>query len=363
MNILKTEQFVKKAREKFGVKFDYSKVIYTGVVNPVIIICPIHGEFKQKPNEHLRNKFGCGKCSKMNIIPLEELVKQSKKIHKNKYDYSKVKLIRKNKKVIIICPIHGDFNQSFENHINRRQGCPKCAGNTKDSKEDFVTKAKKTHRNKYDYSKVSYINNHTKVIITCPKHGDFLQIPANHINIKNGCPKCIGRNKTTEEFINEAKLIHGNKYDYSKTIYVKALEKVIITCLLHGDFIQTPSDHLNNNGCPRCKRSKGESFVSNFLEKNNINFIPQKTFKNCKYKKTLPFDFYLQDFNICIEYDGEFHFKQKRNFITKERLELQQLRDNIKTQYCIDNNISLIRIRYDENIEEFLKNKLIPLIK
>ena len=123
--------------------------------------------------------------------------------------------------------------------------------------ENFIERANKIHGNKYDYSKVKYVNNSTKICIICPEHGEFWQTPSNHLAGK-GCIKCrhvkVGniRRKTLKSFIDEAKSIHGNKYDYSKMDYITAEKKVCIICPEHGEFWQNPSSHLNGAGCPKC---------------------------------------------------------------------------------------------------------------
>lgn len=121
--------------------------------------------------------------------------------------------------------------------------------------EGFIEKAKKLHDNKYDYSKAEYVNTNTKVCIICPEHGEFWQTPSNHLQGK-GCPKCKGKNKTTEEFIEKANIIHNNKYDYSKVEYKSNRTKVCIICPEHGEFWQTPHEHLHGCGCPKCKNIK-----------------------------------------------------------------------------------------------------------
>lgn len=118
--------------------------------------------------------------------------------------------------------------------------------------DDFIQKARKVHGDKYDYSKVDYKNNSTKVCIICPEHGEFWQTPNSHL-LGSGCPSCSNvKKKTTEDFIKEAKEIHGGKYDYSKTDYINERTKVIITCPIHGDFLQLPKNHLRGQGCPEC---------------------------------------------------------------------------------------------------------------
>ena len=128
------------------------------------------------------------------------------------------------------------------------------------TKEEFITKANVTHENVYNYSKVNYINNKTKVTITCPIHGDWTQRPAEHVKGK-GCPKCgvikrvDKRRNSSESFIERAKEVHANRYDYNKVVYIKAHSKVIITCTIHGDFEQAPNKHLQKKGCPSCAKT------------------------------------------------------------------------------------------------------------
>ena len=104
-------------------------------------------------------------------------------------------------------------------------------------------------------------------------------------------------------------------------------------------------------GCPICNISKGEYRVINFLEKNNIKYIRQYSFNKCKYIKKLQFDFYLKDLNICIEYDGIQHFESIKGLGGEKKFEQTQINDKIKTTFCLNNNIILIRIKYNEKIE------------
>ena len=158
-------------------------------------------------------------------------------------------------------------------------------------------------------------------------------------------------------FLKTANLIHNKKYDYSLTVYTKMTEKVIIICPLHGEFTQRPMDHINlKQGCPICRCSKGELSIKYFLDKNNIKYKQQKSFDDCKYKKLLKFDFYLPEKNICIEYDGEQHYIEIDRWGGESRLKIIKDRDSIKNLYCLENNIKLIRIKYDDNIDEKLKN-------
>ena len=191
-------------------------------------------------------------------------VTKFKKVHKNKYDYSVTRYIDKHTKINIACPKHGTFEQYVCHHL-KGHGCPRCKGGTKFVLEDFVKKAKRTHGNKYDYSKVDYKNQKTEVIIVCPVHGEFKQKPQNHIR-GSKCPKCkndIKRNLkptksrrvlSTHQFVDRAKKVHGDKYDYSKVNYKNNKTKVTIVCPIHGEFDQVACYHISGNWCPKCGR-------------------------------------------------------------------------------------------------------------
>lgn len=224
----------------------------------------------------------------------------------------------------------------------------------------FIEKAKIVHENKYDYSLAEYKDSITKIKIICPEHGIFEQNPNGHLS-GCGCYICGGTKKlTTKEFIKKATEVHGNKYDYSLVDYKNNETKVKIICRKHGIFEQTPAAHYRVKcGCPLCKISKGENKIVKFLIENNIDFERQKTFLECTNINLLPFDFYILKHNLCIEYDGEQHFKPIDIFGGKTAFEELKKRDEIKTNYCIKNNIKLLRIKYNENIENILKENLI----
>ena len=186
---------------------------------------------------------------------IEEFIIRAKKTHGNKYDYSKVVYVGIYSIIIIICPTHSEFTQTPAAHLSG-QGCPKCGGTQKLTTKEFINKSIKVHGNTYDYGRVIYINNRTEVTINCPIHGEFSQIPGVHMR-GNGCPKCGGTVKlTTEEFIEKANKVHNNKYDYSKVVYISAKIDVIIICPFHGKFSQTPDAHINQKqGCPKCYKN------------------------------------------------------------------------------------------------------------
>jgi len=292
-------------------------------------------------------------------LTTEEFIKRAKKVHHNRYNYSLVEYIGNNEKVKIICLKHGEFVQTPHSHLSGN-GCPHCAGNIKYTTEEFIEKAKKVHGDRYDYSLVNYIGSNEKVKIICLKHGEFEQISYSHL-AGRGCRKCAGKLKsTTEEFIENAKKVHGDRYDYSLVNYVNNQTKVKIICLKHGIFSHEPNSHLSGTGCPRCKTSKGEEKINKWLDENKIKYTYQKKFPKCRNKNPLSFDFYLPDNNLLIEYDGVQHFKPVKHFGGINGFIKRQKHDKIKNEFAKDNNIELLRIPYNEfnNIEYILNNQI-----
>lgn len=349
---LTNSEFIEKANFIHNNFYIYDKINYINNNIKVEIICPKHGVFKQIPRSHLSG-YGCPSCGGSKKLTKEEIIAESIKKHGNKYDYSLMNVENINKKVQIICLEHGIFEQCPNEHMIG-QGCPSCYGNKKLTTEDFVVKFSKIHNNKYDYSLVEYKNNRTKVKIICPEHGIFEQFP--DIHKKHGCPLCA--KIYTKDFVDAAIKIHGYRYDYSSVDYKNAKSKIKILCKKHGFFYQTPNTHLSFCGCPRCLESKGERIIHGYLIENKINYISQKRFIDCKYKNPLPFDFYLTGKNICIEYDGEHHFQSIKIWGGDERFKLTKLKDSIKDEYCKENNIKLIRIKFDDNILDVLQAEL-----
>lgn len=233
------------------------------------------------------------------------------------------------------------------------------------SKETFIEKACKIHGNSFDYTNTIYNSSEYYIKIVCNTCKTIIKlIASNHLYCSkagNGCKTCSfnKQRKTTEEFIEESIKIHGNKYDYSESIYLNAKTKIKILCKLCKSYfdIKPPQHTSAKHGCPKCKLSHGESKVSQVLEKFDINYKPQKTFPECVGKiNLLKFDFYLPDYNLCIEYDGKQHFDKKSKFWSQSNID----NDNIKNKFCFDNNIKLLRIHFMDysRIEEILINFL-----
>lgn len=302
----------------------------------------------------------------------EEFVQRCKQIHNNKYDYTLVQYKNYQTPVIIICPDHGKFLQKAEYHM-LGHGCKICAninnGNRcRKSLDTFIKESNKVHKNKYDYSQTEYRNWRTKVIINCPEHGNFYQTPSSHTS-GNGCPKCaavamsIRKRHSTKIFVKKATKVHGLIYDYSLVDYAGDNNQVKIICPTHGAFLQKAGYHLSGYGCQLCSSSKGELKIISVLSKFNIEFVYQKRFKNCRNVNPLPFDFYLPQYNLCIEFDGLQHYKvipRTNTDYDLTVLEQVKLHDQLKDKFCNEHNINLIRIPYWEfdNIEDIVKSQL-----
>ena len=296
MRKLTTEEFIQRAREVHGDKYDYSLSVYTTKKNKVKIICPKHGVFEQSPDGHLRGQ-GCPKC--------------------------------KGEK------------------LSREQ---------MGTLEDFVERANKVHNNKYDYSKFVYNGMHSKSTIICPEHGEFIQEGANHLAGK-GCPECAKRTigekcrLPQEQIIKLAKQIHP-EYDYSKSVYKGIEEDFNFICPVHGEVkLKARSLVYNGCGCPRCHKSKGENLVENYLKHYNINYITQYKIKTPKEIRSSGYsyvDFYIPDYNLIIEFNGIQHYKPVERFGGQIVFESQQKRDQYIREYCNSNGIKLLEIPYNE---------------
>ena len=294
----------------------------------------------------------------MKKLTTNEFIDKVKKIHHNKYDYSLVNYIDCcYNKIVIICPIHGNWEQMPNNHISG-DGCPNCYGTKKLTSEEFIIRSNHIHNNKYTYTDVDYINSKTRVMITCPIHGMFEQTPNHHLR-KRGCPNCrVNKKSNTLDFIKKSNIIHNNRYDYSKVDYVNNSTKVDIFCHKHGIFKQNPNAHLCGQGCSLCNNSKCENIISELLTNMGIVFTQQKSFNNCKYKKTLRFDFYIPSLNLCIEYDGIQHTKPHFKDVNGLEFNNTLIRDKIKTEFCDKNGINLLRISHNDNILKKIGNYL-----
>ena len=290
-------------------------------------------------------------------LTTDKFISRSKEIHNNKYDYSKTEYVSVNEKVCIICPKHGEFWQEPRVHLSGG-GCRLCHQDKLKkintiSEEEFIIRAKKVHGDKYDYSKVKYTGISDKVCIICPKHGEFWQSPDNHLH-GHGCKYCLYdilkncRRSNKDEFITKAIVVHGNKYDYSKVVYTNCDTLVTIICPEHGEFKQTPYNHLHGCSCPNCRNWRLEEDMTSFLEENGIEFERQKKFD---WLGRQSLDIYVPSVNIGIECQGLQHFKPINYFGGIEGFKKRVKLDKLKKELCDANGINLLYYS-DENIDE-----------
>lgn len=198
----KQEKYAKMFEEKAGTyyngKYDYSKVVYTRARDKVVIVCPEHGDFTKTPNKHLRGQ-GCPDCSNMSLRllkmkPFEEFEEEASELHNAQYSYVESTYGGAKVKMTMICPEHGEFSMAPDKHINRAQGCRKCGmlkatEATRSSTQEFIQKSNTVHKGRYSYESTTYTNSTSDLIVTCPVHGEFTQNPSNHLAGK-GCRKC-----------------------------------------------------------------------------------------------------------------------------------------------------------------------------
>lgn len=334
-----TIQYIEKATKVHGGKYDYSLIQYKGNKEKIEIICPEHGIFWQHAGAHLRGSR-CPACSNVQKVTPEIFISRATQLHEGKYDYSLVKFSSTSDFIDIICPIHGIFSQKVSIHL-RGYGCQYCGGSKRLTTDEFIEKANAVHRDKYNYSKSEYVNTSTKVCIICPDHGEFWQIPNNHL-LGAGCPKCAGKFNDLDFFIERSIKIHGDKYDYSKVEYIACSEKVCIICPTHGEFWQTPSGHMHGQGCPMCNQSHLERDVMNLLKVHKIRFEVQKTFKWLYSVRSMHLDFFLPDYGVAIECQGGQHFKSVDFYGGDAALQYTIERDTIKKQQCEKHGIRVL---------------------
>lgn len=310
----KKENYIKSFIATHGDKYDYSLIKYAKNVKKVCIVCHNkdihgneHGEFWLTPSQHIAG-YGCPACKEEEFN--KNNINKFIKVHGDKYDYSLFNTKKMSEKGKIVCHVtdengveHGVFEMSANNHINGH-GCLKCANEHK-----------------------------SKTMV-----------------------------KTKEKFIDDARKIHGNKYIYTNVNYVNEYTKVLITCPIHGDFPQRPHNHLQGDGCPYCQKSILEIKTVSTLEKHKISFEPQKKFPWLRNKREMPLDFYLTDYNAAIECQGEQHYHSTGGYFDDNAVNEIKQRDKLKHKLCQEHGIPIYYINYNDNVEEKV-TKLIETLK
>ena len=348
-------EVINKAYEVHGYKYIYDKMEYVNNSTKICIVCPIHGDFWQRPNDHLSGK-GCPKCSDKTSNQ-KDFKNKAIEIHGEKYIYDNVVYINNYTKVSIICPEHGEFWQTPSNHLQGR-GCPKCGQYKRKLKqEDLINSFNQIHKNKYVYDKMNYVNFSTKICIGCKEHGDFWQTPSDHLN-GHGCPKCAKKSasekiiKPFSQFVEDSIKIHGNKYVYDENSYVSTKHKTKIICPIHGDFWQRPNDHLTGYGCPKCNHSisNPEDEINNFI--NETCDIETKTRDRSLLNKRLECDIIVPSYKLAIEFNGLYWHSEAQGKDKNYHLN--------KTELAESKGYHLIHIFEDEWLEhkDIVLNKI-----
>ena len=227
------------------------------------------------------------------------------------------------------------------------------------TKEEFIQRVSTIHNNKYLYDKVNYVNTSTKVIITCPIHGDFEQTPNKHLQ-GQGCQKCYRERQkliplsNTQEFIEKARLVHGDKYDYSKVEYKTAKTKIIIICKEHGEFEQRPVVHLLGCGCPKCSLHSQTILYNKLVQRYpNLDILFEVGNKTVPWLERQRFDIYIPSLNIAIEYNGHQHYMPIKYFGGELAYQKTLEKDELKRWKCKNNDCLLLELKYNYTNEDF----------
>lgn len=373
--------YLEKANKVWNNKYDYSRFVWKGVNQKVCIICPEHGAFWQLPNNHLKGECGCLECRGKSkdfkkLTSIEDVKERALEKFGNKFDLSEAVWNGSREKIKIICPDHGPFYTLPRQFLLNKYGCPKCNDKLLYTPEEYIEKCKETHPNEdYDYSKTVYKYSTHPVTIICRKHGEFYPFASQFINEPSFCPKCAhdSLRLSKEEFVRRSIEVHGNYYNYDKVNYINHATKVIITCPIHGDFEQAPVNHLRGCGCPKCALenkvgSKGEQTIKQILDNHNIKYTFQFAF-DCK-KLARDSNIIIVDFALkyngriyFIEYNGKQHYQYIPFFHSGgiADFEKQQRRDQVLREFCelYKDKVSLLEISYEEpeeNIESMILN-------
>ena len=292
--------FIEQMIEKYGDTYDLSKVKYIDNRTEVLVFCHNHNNFFWRTPRELLIR-GCPICSKCPRYTTEDFIEKANEIHNNIYNYEKVEYINAITPVEIICLNgHGSFMQTPSSHITKKTGCPKCSAEKISVKftksfEDFICDAIKVHKNKYNYSKSVYINNHVPIVIICNYHkSEFIQAPNSHLQ-GSGCPTCSReingkkRRIPIEEFIEKANEIHSGKFSYFEVKYNRIHDQIKIYCNEHQQFFyQSGSSHLHKKqGCPMCSKikrgMKRKMLVSEFIDRSNQIHLNNYDYSKVEY--------------------------------------------------------------------------------
>lgn len=267
--------------------------------------------------------------------------------------------INRKTKIFHRCLIDGYEWEVAPNNLLNGTGCPLCAGKVKTT-QTFLTEMNAINENIIILG--SYTSAKDKILCKCKIDGHMWHAAPTMLLRGSGCPVCSGvKKKTTSEYVKEVELIHPNILVIGE--YINAKTKILHRCTI-DDYVWEADPHhiLSGRGCPLCNSSKGEKSILNYLKGIGVQFERQYVFPDCKNVFMLPFDFYLPEYNVCIEYDGIQHFQPIDFFGGIDGFKARRKNDLIKTTYCLSQKIPLLRISYDQNVIDVLKVFLSQLI-
>lgn len=332
---------------------------YVNANTKILHRCKIDGhEWMARPYGILSGQ-GCPKCGGHILKTHEQYVKELLTINPNIEVVGKY--INSHTKILHRCKIDGYEWMVQPNDILQGYGCPRCAGNERYGHEEYVRRVAEINS---DIEVIGfYINNQTKILHKCKIDGHEWMATPNHILHNSGCPMCSANaKKLHEQYVLEVKSLNPNIEVLG--LYDGAFTKISHKCKICGyEWSSFPNNILCGCGCPKCKESHGERNIGKWLDRYDILYQRQKTFDDCKNKRLLPFDFYLPDYNVLIEYNGKQHYEPVAYFGGIKNFEGIVERDKIKEEYCKQNNIPLFKIPYFANIDEELERLYHFIIK
>jgi hypothetical protein len=313
--------------------------------------------FNKSVYEHITRRRGCSKCLKEETRQAyqEKFIKDAKAVHGNKYDYSEVVYVGKNVNVAIRCSLHGVFDMRPGNHLIG-QNCPMCSNNGFLTTDRFIYKATQRYGTKFDYSKTNYSRSGVPVIITCRVHGDFTQTPYGHLDTrtKEHCPKCSPKSiRTYDDFVEAAKKVHGDKYDYSDVIYSNMHSRITIGCPIHGDFIQLAQSHLKRSGCRACRKSGYSAialeWITSIMRNEGIHIQHAENggeFSIFHEGRKIVVDGYCAETNTIYEFHGDFFHGNPERFSPNDVNPLTKMTYGELYQNTIEREAILIKLGY-----------------
>ena len=344
---------------------DFEVIEFNGMSSYLKLKCKICS----KEFDYLNANNFKGKCPCCNGFKKdqEEYIKKAKSIHGERYDYSLVNYVNNKTKIKIFCKRCNEwFEQRADVHLKScGHKCYKKEILSKEqtlTTEEFIKKVEEKFPNKFGFDKTNYINTKTKTLFFCKNCKEYFEQKPAKILLGYGCNKCSlqrsiqNRKLSKEEFLKRCSNIHSNEYNYDLVNFNKTSDKINIKCnKCENYFFQSVASHLSGSGCPYCAKSKGEKELKKFLEEKGIAFIQNKTFDDLKDDRLLSYDFYIEEKNLLIEYNGIQHYSYNNYFYKNLHDWHRQLHhDWLKRKYATKNNINLLIIPYWKNIRQQL---------